>query len=247
MPMKPAGRLALVLALVSAGSAGSARAQSGGDTRQQKAKQACAAGRVEEGVEILAALYAESGDVNYVYNQGRCYQQNGRVDQALNRFHEYLRRATSATAQERQEVQGFIDELERQRERAAAPGDADRAADATRAGRLRKVGLTAAAVGAVAVATGVVLSLKVRSSERDVEQYVRDHQPLADPVEVASKMRAGGRLETFQWVAYGAGVAALAAGVSCYLLGLRAPGQAPVALSVAPGPHALSTTMTVRF
>src|SRR5689334_17575967 len=86
-------------------SAGGARAEE--ESRQVKAKRACAAGRVEEGVELLAALYAESGDVNYVYNQGRCYQQNGRGDQALNRFREYLRRATNATPEERREVQGF--------------------------------------------------------------------------------------------------------------------------------------------
>src|SRR5207244_1269155 len=103
-------RIALVAALLL--SSGQARAEE--ESRQVKAKHACAAGRVEEGVEILAGLYAESGDVNYVYNQGRCYQQNGRVDQALNRFHEYLRRATSASSEERHEVQGFIDELERQ-------------------------------------------------------------------------------------------------------------------------------------
>jgi hypothetical protein len=182
--------------------------------------------------------------VNYVYNQGRCYQQNGRVDQALNRFREYLRRATGASAEERHEVQGFIDELEQQRPRAPAP---DRGADRPPTNRLRTVGATLAAVGVVSVATGVVLSLKVRSSEREVERYVRETEPYADPQVVAGKMRSGGRLETFQWVAYGAGVAALAGGVSCFLLGQRSSEERPVAFTIAPGPGRLTTAMRVRF
>src|SRR4051794_6504543 len=167
--LRPIRGFALLLALVAM--AGPARAD---EARQTRAKQACAAGHVDEGIELLAALFAESGDVNYVYNQGRCYQQNGKVDQALNRFREYLRRATSASVEERREVEGFISDLERQREKPAAtpapaPGGPLDQGDGGR--HLRTAGLTLAAVGAVAVGTGVVLSMKVQSAKRDVERY----------------------------------------------------------------------------
>lgn len=240
----PTLRAALAAALLV--SAGSARAED--ESPQAKAKRACAAGRVEEGVEILAGLYADTGDVNYVYNQGRCYQQNGRADQALNRFREYLRRATAASPEERREVQGFIDELERQRERTASPAPERTATEeGARAGRLRTTGVVLAVVGAAALGTGVALSLKVRSSEREVERYVRETEPYADPQVVAGKMRSGGRLETFQWVAYGTGVAALAGGVSCYLLGQRPAQEGRVAWTVVPAAHGLTSTMRVRF
>jgi hypothetical protein len=238
-------RTSLAVAAALLLSAGGAHAED--ESRQVKAKRACAAGRVEEGVEILAALYAESGDVNYVYNQGRCYQQNGRVDQALNRFREYLRRATGASEQERAEVRGFIEELERQRERTSPPQPERPADQGARSGRLRTAGVTLAVVGVAAVGTGVVLSLKVRGSARDVERYVRDTQPYADPQVVAGKMRSGGRLETFQWVAYGAGVAALAGGVSCYLLDARPSEERRLAFTVAPGPRGFAASMRLRF
>jgi hypothetical protein len=215
------------------------------ESREVKAKRACAAGRVEEGVELLAGLYAETGDVNYVYNQGRCYQQNGRVDQALNRFREYLRRATGASTSERAEVQGFIDELERQR--AATAATSPRAEDrGPPSGRLRTVAVALAGVGVAAVATGVVLSFKVRSAQRDTERYVRDTQPYAAPEVVAAKMRSGGRLETFQWVAYGVGVAALAGSVTSYLLGQRADAER-MNVAVVPTAGGLATTVRLRF
>ena len=214
------------------------------ESREVKAKRACAAGRVEEGVELLAALYAETGDVNYVYNQGRCYQQNGRVDQALNRFREYLRRATGASTSERAEVQGFIDELERQRAAPAATSPRDDRGPPS--GRLRTVAVTLAGVGVAAVAAGVVLSFKVRSAQRDTEQYVRENKPYAEPEVVAAKMRSGGRLETFQWVAYGVGVAALAGSVTSYLLGQRADAER-MNVAVVPTAGGLATTVRLRF
>ena len=144
-------------------------------------------------------------------------------------------------------MQGFIDELERQRERTAPPVAAPPPAEGQRAGRLHTMELTLAAVGAVAVGTGVILSLKVRSAERDVERYVRETEPYADPQIVAAKMRSGGRLETFQWVAYGVWVASLAGSLASYLLGQRSGEERRVAWAVAPGPHGLSTSMSLRF
>jgi hypothetical protein len=77
-----------------------------------QARKACAAGQVERGIELLAEIIAERNDPNAVYNQARCYQGNGRPEQALARFREYLRIAPRLTPPERRQVDGFIRELE---------------------------------------------------------------------------------------------------------------------------------------
>lgn len=91
------------------------------DPRELEARAACAAGDVDKGIAILARLFAETGDYTWVYNQGRCYQQNGRAAPALNRFREYLRRGQNLAAEERSEVEGFIKELEAEVARQPAP------------------------------------------------------------------------------------------------------------------------------
>ena len=87
------------------------------DPRPREARAACAAGEIQKGIRILADLYADDEDLTWVYNQGRCYQQNGWADEAIERFQEYLRRARDITPAERGEVEKFIAELETRRQR----------------------------------------------------------------------------------------------------------------------------------
>lgn len=105
------------------------------DPRPAQARKACAAGNVERGIEILAEIVVENGDANAVYNQGRCYQQNGRPEAAVNRFREYLRTATALSPADRVQVEGYIKELDAEievkaRRQAAAAGNAPAAAPA---------------------------------------------------------------------------------------------------------------------
>jgi len=245
-------RRAAILAAVAVVLATSGPASAAQDQREVRAKKACAAGRVDEGVELLADLFTETGDLNYVYNQGRCYQQNGVADKAINRFREYLRRSTELAPQDRQEVEQFIAELEKQEERRATEA-ALRASQASRpsgadSARLKTIGLGLGAVGALAVGTAVVLSLKVRSEEREVEKKF-EMQDKVTTQEVSVWMRDGGRLETFQWVAYGIGAAAFAGGATCYLLGYRGGREKTIAWTWTPDPvrRGLSTSLTVRY
>jgi hypothetical protein len=55
---------------------GSARA-GGIDARERQAKRACMLGDTKKGVEILTDLYLDTSDATYIFNQGRCYEQNG--------------------------------------------------------------------------------------------------------------------------------------------------------------------------
>jgi hypothetical protein len=130
------GRASLLFLGITAGLAGTAEISRAAkpnplDRRAMEARKACAAGRVEQGIELLAQIIAENGDPNAVFNQARCYQANGRNEQALARFREYLRIAENVQVGEADQVRVYIAELEEEaRNRAAA---AARAAAATRA------------------------------------------------------------------------------------------------------------------
>jgi len=78
----------------------------------KQARKACLSGDYVKGVSILAELFVDTGDVTYLYNQGRCYEQNVRYVEAAERFREYLRKATKLTAKERSETEKHIADCE---------------------------------------------------------------------------------------------------------------------------------------
>jgi hypothetical protein len=84
----------------------------GADPRPAQARKACLAGNVERGIQILAEIIVENGDANAVYNQARCYQQNGRSEEAVARFREYLRTAAELAPADRAQVERYISELD---------------------------------------------------------------------------------------------------------------------------------------
>jgi hypothetical protein len=101
------GIIAGILLLISP----QARARST-EAKNKAAKKACLLGDVEKGTEILADLYIRTNDPTYIYNQGRCYEQNGRNNQAALRFKEYLRKADRLPAEETTALQQRIAALE---------------------------------------------------------------------------------------------------------------------------------------
>jgi hypothetical protein len=78
----------------------------------RQARKACLSGDYLKGVSILADLFVDTGDANYLYNQGRCYEQNVRYVEAAERFREYLRKATKLTNKERSETEKHIADCE---------------------------------------------------------------------------------------------------------------------------------------
>jgi len=60
--------------------------------KEREAKRACLNGDVAKGVAILTDLFVDSGEPIYIYNQGRCFEQNERYQEAIGRFREYLRK-----------------------------------------------------------------------------------------------------------------------------------------------------------
>jgi hypothetical protein len=87
------------------------------DPRVREAKIACAAGEAAKGNHLLAELYAATNDPIWIFNQGRCFQQNGEPVRALARFREYLRKAKTAptdavAASDVAEADSYVRDLE---------------------------------------------------------------------------------------------------------------------------------------
>lgn len=100
------------------------RAEAAVDERELRAREAFAVGHYQEALDLFAKLYAEKVHPNYLRNIGRCYQNLGDPDKAITSFKDYLRKAKNVTPEERQEVEGYIKEMQDlkvQREAAKPP------------------------------------------------------------------------------------------------------------------------------
>jgi tetratricopeptide (TPR) repeat protein len=66
------------------------------DAKKRAAKKACLTGDHAKGVALLAEIYVDTNNPIYLFNQGRCYQQNGMYEDAVLRFREYQRKNADA-------------------------------------------------------------------------------------------------------------------------------------------------------
>src|SRR5678816_3418989 len=86
MPMQrrwiPVAMAGLTMGVMIVGSA-TARAADSREAREREARKACFTGNVDRGVEILVDLYGETGHPNYIYNQARCLERNGKYGLSL--------------------------------------------------------------------------------------------------------------------------------------------------------------------
>jgi hypothetical protein len=203
--------------------------------KERTAKKACLAGDPAKGVEILAELYVDTNDITYIFNQGRCFEQNRRYEDAIGRFREYLVKGETLTADEKAVAQKRIDACESylpkseppptivstpvvQVPPAQAPYSPQVVAtlqqpqklDGQAGSGLRIAGITVASVGAAALLAGVVLNLKANSMSSDLEKpdnFNRDTDNSRKDY------------KTLGWVSYGVGAACLAGGSLLYYLG----------------------------
>ena len=92
-------------------------AKSRTDARELQAREAFASGRYREALDLYAKLYAEKLHPTYLRNIGRCHQNMGEAEEAIMSFRDYLRKAPDLKSGEREEVEGFIKEMEALREK----------------------------------------------------------------------------------------------------------------------------------
>jgi tetratricopeptide (TPR) repeat protein len=82
------------------------------DKREIQARADFAAGRYQQAVEKFAELYAQTADPVFLRNIGRCYQKMKRPQEAIDRFNDYLHKATDLSPGERAEIEGYIKDME---------------------------------------------------------------------------------------------------------------------------------------
>jgi hypothetical protein len=81
--------------------AASAQAAPTRQAEERAARKACLSGDFMKGVSILSDLFVDTKDVTYLFNQGRCFEQNLRYQEAIGRFQEYLRVGTNLDASDK--------------------------------------------------------------------------------------------------------------------------------------------------
>src|SRR4029079_2899893 len=86
---------------------------------EMKAREAFAAGRYDEALELFAKLYAQTLHPVYLRNIGRCHQKMRQPDKAIDKFNEYLAKEKKISADERKEIEGYIKEMETLRDEQA--------------------------------------------------------------------------------------------------------------------------------
>jgi hypothetical protein len=234
------------------------------DPRPRAALGSCASGDVKKGIAILAELYAETRNPSFVFNQARCYQQNGQLEPARQRFSEYVRVGTNEPAADIQRAQAYIKEIDDALAREAASKPAGTpvivttatpspAAPEGRARTLRATGIALTVLGLAAVGTGVYLSFKVQATSRDVENKFANMGVVTDPAALQRELSDGGRYETWQWVSYGIGVAALAGAATTFLLGgspfssPRTTAETSVTMAPVVMPGNVGGVLSIRF
>jgi len=88
---------------------------------EKEAKKACISGDYAKGVALLSQLYVDTNNIIYVFNQGRCLEQNGRYEDAILRFREYARKLKNAGRPEDAEVDRHIADCQALLAKPAAP------------------------------------------------------------------------------------------------------------------------------
>jgi hypothetical protein len=101
--------------------------------RDREAKRLFISGNYREAITALTELYSDSGNPIYLRNIARCHQRLRDPDRAIASFEEYLLRGKDISTAEREEVKGFIREMEELKRREATPSTPPAAAPATTA------------------------------------------------------------------------------------------------------------------
>jgi len=246
---------ALFALLLAAPASAASRQPAGNRQSQEKAaRKACLTGDYATGVSILADLFIEHSVPVYVYNQGRCLEQNSRYKDAIARFEEYLRigETSPLDPSDRDSAQKHIEDCkaklaEENKSQVVAPqpiaqpvpqADANpqlvekpkAEPEPAKSGKGLVVGgIVTGGVGVAAVVAGVVLNLKANSMADEMQNTVDAY--------TASKNSTHDTYKTLAWVGYGVGAACIATGAVLAAVGAsRSSSQTDVALVPTVGP-----------
>jgi hypothetical protein len=221
------------------------------DARVAIAKTACASGDVQQGIRLLAELYTSTNNPIWIFNQGRCYQQNDLLPQALTRFKEFLRKNKDGPEDDSREAQNYITEIEAELHNREAKSTSPEATSAGSAagtavvatapsdqgvspeeGRgFRYAGIGCFALGGASLVAGVVFTVLTKKASGDVESQTKSQTVPYSAV--SGKFSDMDTYKTLQWVGYSVGSAAVIAGGVLYYFGVS-KAQTGASASVAP-------------
>lgn len=105
----------------------------GTDAEARAARTACLAGDYAKGVALLAELYVSTLNDVYLFNQGRCFEQNGMYEEAIVRFREYQRKRVDAGKAPHPKAEEHIADCQRWLDKHAPPTTASAPAKTTTA------------------------------------------------------------------------------------------------------------------
>jgi tetratricopeptide (TPR) repeat protein len=203
--MNPLEHLVSVACLLLAASSAQAK---DADAKERAAKVACLAGDYAKGVALLSELYVTTNDPVYVYNQGRCFQQNHHYEDAISRFQEYLRVGKQISRTDKADAQKHVADckelLGQQGGSPLAPAEAGRGDSKTAKERAaKKACLSGDSDAGVAILTDLYVDTNdvnyifnqgrcLEQSERCAEAIVRFHeyQRKTKDADIASDGRA---------------------------------------------------------
>ena len=264
---------AFLVALTLASSPAWAR---GKDAAERAARKACLTGDFAKGVEILAELFLDTGNLNYIFNQGRCLEQNRRYEDAIARFREYLVKGSSVSSEARADAekhiaacQSYLGTSEPEKSAAvqpppppAAPPPAPEHVEApttaspapslhvvASAADARNPGGGLRAGGIITASVGAAALLAGVVLNLKVNSMSSDlEKPFAYNRSTDSTRET---YKTMGWVAYGAGGAFIAAGAALYALGWSkaraSSGEPTVSLAPSFASGATGLAMTGAF
>jgi hypothetical protein len=241
-----------------------AQKQSHTQSIENAARKACLTGDFRKGVDLLADLFIETRDINCIYNQARCFEQNHQWQEASDRFREFLRKSPNLSTAVKAETETHIAECEAQQARLAPPPPAPpppvpapvpapvapvpppapaagsvklSAPAAAEDHSLRTAGIVTAAVGLAALGAGLAFNLEANSLSKELNQnWERDKASRRDTY------------QTLTWVGYGVGAAALVTGATLIIVGWNSGKSGPAAPAVSLTPVVLPgfTALTLR-
>jgi hypothetical protein len=229
------------------------------------AKKACAMGDFQRGADILTDLFVDTNDPTYVYNQGRCYQQNNRFEQAVSRFREYLRKAKDLSDSDRAETERQIADCEEQMAKVAqvapppvvatppaahveSPAPTPELATPEVSNKpTTSPPLDGSQGKGLRVAGIVFVVVGVAAVGTGVGLAVKANGLSTKPPYSQSRENERASLKTWGWASYGVGAGAIATGTILYIVGWPSDQSSSVALLPVVAPGGASILLNGRF
>ena len=238
-----------------ASAAGSRRAKDLREVQENAARKACMTGDYDRGISILADMFIEHRDPVFVFNQGRCLEQNARYKDAVMRFEEYLRLGDTMKLPEgapeiaKKHIEDCKAKLAEESRPAApppvvqpvpqplpqvtppppAPSPLVQPEPVNPGNGLLVGGIVTGTVGVAAAVTGVFFGLK---SNNMVDQMQTNRDSYT-----SSKHASQQTYKTLAWVGYGVGATCIAGGaVMIAIAASRSKAESQVAFVPVLGP-----------